>query len=164
MKSKFKFIGIDPGLSGAIAILTSDNPIILATPVIDKEIDVARIIQFLYENEVNERNSIAHIEKVGAFPKQGVVSMFRFGFVTGIMHGVFRTLKIPLFIVTPQSWKKEILVDTDKSKQAAINWCLRSYPGVNLFSTMKSKIHDNGMADALCLAEYGKRKYYSTME
>jgi crossover junction endodeoxyribonuclease RuvC len=103
-------------------------------------------------------DAIAYIEKVSALPGQGVSSMFKFGFVTGILHGIIRTFGIPLYVVTPQIWKKEILQGTDKSKQAAIDYCLRAYPNVKLFRTERSRTYDDGMADALCIAEYAKRQ------
>lgn len=157
------YIGIDPGLSGAIAaILTNsiDAPHsieIAPMPIAGKELDVAMIIDYL--EMLAEFDRIAYIEAVHSMPKQGVSSSFKFGFVTGVIHGIFRTLGIPLYLVTPQAWKKEILAGTDKSKQAAIDWALRAYPNVNLFRTEKSKIYDHNLADALAIAEYAKRKH-----
>ena len=156
------YIGIDPGLNGAIAIIQYDGQAIaiLPTPISGKEIDARKIVEWLtYRTTLKSQKVIACIEKVGAFPGQGVVSMFKFGFVTGILHGVFRTLEIPLYVVTPQAWKKEILAGTDKSKQACIDWCLRTYPNVNLLRTTRSHKHNDGMADALAIATYAKHKY-----
>ena len=163
------YLGVDPGLSGAIAIIIDQPPYstkikILPTPVAGKEIDVQAIIDFinlwLPDDPLFGRvNTVAYIEKVGAFPGQGVSSMFKFGFTTGVMHGIIRTLGIPLYTVTPQAWKKEILSGTDKSKQAAIDYCLRAYPDVKLFRTERSKTYDDGLADALCIAEYAKKKH-----
>ena len=165
------FIGIDPGKSGAIACIYDNKVNMLPMPVEGKEIVVGHIINWLESiyysfdsvsllNDWSMKNwYVAYIEKVGAMPKQGVVSMFNFGFNTGILHGVFRTLGIPLYTVTPQAWKKEILAGTDKSKQASIDYVLRAYPDVKLFRTERSRTYDHNMAEALCIAEYAKRKH-----
>lgn len=150
------YLGIDPGLSGALAYINADSIHAFPVPVAGKEIDVQSIITWI---ESKPSVSVACIEKVSAFPGQGVSSMFKFGFVTGVLHGVIRALGIPLYIITPQAWKKEILAGTDKSKQAAIDYCLRAYPNVSLFRKPTSRTYDDGIADAICLAEYGKRRY-----
>ena len=101
------FLGVDPGKSGAIAVIYETNAVqIFPMPIAGKEIDVGGIIGYLKIIKIN--NCVAYIEKVSSRPGQGVVSVFKFGFVTGILHGVFRALEIPLYTVTPQAWKKEI--------------------------------------------------------
>jgi len=152
------FVGIDPGLSGGIAVIYPDKIKVIPMPIAGKEIDVHYLVGFLPFNDLDQ-DVIAYVEKVGAFPGQGVVSMWKFGFVTGVIHGILRTLDIPIELVTPQAWKKEILAGTDKSKEAAIDWCRRVYPNVNLLATPRSTKPHSGMADSLCLAEYGRRTY-----
>ena len=158
------YIGVDPGLGGALAIIYPTGEIkTLPTPVAGKEIDVNAIVKWIddvYATDIIIRKylTVAYIEKVSAFPGQGVSSMFKFGFVTGVIHGILRALSIPLYTVTPQAWKKEILAGTAKDKQAAIDYVLRIYPDINLFRTPKSRTYDSGIADALCIAEYGRRR------
>ena len=60
--------------------------------------------------------------------------------------------------MTPQALKKEVLAGTAKDKQAAIDHCLSAYPGVRLMATDKSRTYHSGMADAICIAEYGAIK------
>lgn len=162
------YIGIDPGFSGAIACIKrheSSNSIeILPMPVEGKEIDVLRIVDWLGKItyctsplDFRRIDIFAYIEKVGAYPGQGVVSMFNFGFNAGILHGIFRTLSIPFHIVHPKAWKSMILSGTDKSKEASINYCLRAYPNISLKRTERSRKNDDGIADAICIAEYGRR-------
>jgi crossover junction endodeoxyribonuclease RuvC len=85
--------------------------------------------------------------------------MFKFGFVTGVMHGIISTLAIPLYLVTPQAWKKKILAGTAKDKDAAIDYCRRVYPDVSLLATERSRKPHDGMADALCIARYAQETY-----
>lgn len=151
-------LGLDPGLSGGIAVLhDAYTAEAIPTPVTSGDIDVAQLIRWIKLIKVEDR-MIAYVEAVHAMPRQGVSSMFKFGYVTGVIHGVLRTLGIPLKLVTPQAWKKQILAGTAKDKQAAIEYCLRTYPNINLFATERSKVHHSGMADALCIAEYGYKK------
>ena len=58
---------------------------------------------------------LAALEKVGAMPGQGVVSMFTFGHAAGAVAGVLAALEVPVTLVTPQRWKKAAgLIGTDK--------------------------------------------------
>lgn len=149
-------IGIDPGLSGAIAVL-GDERGVLKLPVIDKDIDIIQVRDWLLDG-FTDGFDLAVIEKVGAMPKQGVVSMFRFGHATGELTGMIKTMGIPLVKATPQQWKKVVLAGTAKDKDAAIAYCRLRYPDLSLLPTSRSRVPDDGMADAVCVAEYGLTK------
>jgi crossover junction endodeoxyribonuclease RuvC len=77
-------IGIDPGLSGAIAILDQAGDLVSVTdlPVISdlslKWID-GGALQSLLLNALQGRQARAIVERVSAVPKQGVASSFQFG-------------------------------------------------------------------------------------
>jgi len=152
------YIGIDPGKSGGIAAIDITRQSTHVTPVIlsGKDVDAFAISEWIIHILKGRNNIVACIEKVHAMPGQGVTSMFKFGFVTGVMHGIIRTLGIPLHLVTPQAWKKEILAGTPKDKDAAIDYCRRVYPNVNLLATPRSRKPHSGMADALCIAKYAQ--------
>ena len=149
------YIGVDPGKSGGIAII-SEVGVEDITPMIiaGKDIDLAAIVDWLDYHLLGDEHAIACIEKVSAMPKQGVVSMFSFGFSTGAMHGIIAAFGIPRHLVTPQAWKKSILSGTKRDKDAAIDYCRRLYPDVSLLATEKSRKPHSGMADALCIARY----------
>lgn len=153
------YLGIDPGKQGGLALLDNEQIInIIPTPIAGKDIDLAAITDWLLKL-IKADSCEAWIEKVGAMPQQGVSSMFTFGFGTGAMHGILAGLHIPRYLVTPQAWKKEILSGTDKSKDAAMDWCKRSYPTANLIPD-GHRVSHSGMADALCIATFGMRKRY----
>jgi len=97
------------------------------------------------------------IEKVGTMPKQGVTSSFNFGRGYGMLEGMCTTLCFPTQLVRPQAWKKLVLAGTQKDKSAAIQFVKRQYPGVRLRATDRCTTDHDGMADAICLAEYGRR-------
>lgn len=151
------YIGVDPGKSGGIAIVDGLGNVYVSQMLLaGKNLDVVAIKNWIIENSrlKYEQPSLACIENVHAMPGQGVTSMFKFGFVTGIMHGIFGTLEIPMHLVTPQAWKKKILVGTKKDKTAAVEYCRRVYPNISLLATKRSRVPHNGMADALCIARY----------
>lgn len=144
-------VGIDPGKKGALVRITDVTQEALPMPLIGKEIDSFAISQWLKE----QRPDIVMMEKVGARPNQGVVSMFNFGDGYGKVKGVLETLAIPYKLVTPQQWKKVILAGTAKDKDAAIQYVSNLYPDLQLIMPRCRKPHD-GIADAACLAEYAR--------
>ncbi|GAA0586540.1 hypothetical protein ACFQH5_20340 [Halomonas salifodinae] len=145
-------IGIDPGQSGGIAGIDGDASYAVPMPLIGKDIDGHKIAAQLKSLTPD----VVIIEKVHAMPKQGVSSTFKFGMGFGIVIGVCEALGIPYRLVTPQAWKKAVLAGTTKDKDAAIAFVRRAYPSIDLTPGRKRVPHD-GMADAVCLAEYGRQ-------
>lgn len=154
-------IGIDPGQSGGVAFIDTEAPQYqhaYPMPVAGKQVDwcaLARLTHDARERASLQRDAIAYVEKVGAMPKQGVSSTFKFGVNVGGIHGVLAALGIGYELVTPQAWKKRVLAGTTKDKAAAIDFCSRRYPDVSLLATERSRKAHDGMADALCIAHYG---------
>ena len=89
-------------------------------------------------------------------PGQGVVSMFTFGTGWGRIMGVLDALRIPYELVRPQKWKKAFSVTSDKNSSIAV--CKRLFPDVSLKRTERCVKDDDGMAEALLMAEYARRK------
>lgn len=96
------------------------------------------------------------LEKVHAMPKQGVTSMFNFGENYGYIQGLLEANSIPYEFVTPQKWKKEFGVTSDKN--TSIEVCKRLFPNVNLKRTERCRKYDDGFAEAVLIAEYCRRK------
>ena len=112
-----------------------------------------RGIKHLADNPV----MVACVEKVGAHPGQGVTSMFSFGQSYGFILGVLAALGIGVQLVPPGTWKKEFSL-IGKDKAASVEVCKRLFPGVNLLATDKCRKDSDGMAEALLMAEYARRK------
>jgi crossover junction endodeoxyribonuclease RuvC len=159
-------IALDPGMNGAIAIApfpvrgepfpTNGKiiPSVQPFPISGKTLDLVALAQTIRgANPV-----LAVIEKVGAMPKQGVASTFKFGQGYGSLLGICAALAIPVELVTPQRWKGSILAGTAKDKDAAIAYCRRAFPEVPLVMPGYRKPHD-GVADALCLLQFGMREF-----
>ncbi len=143
------FIGIDPGRSGAVAILDAEdvNWIPLNAPQKD-------IVEFFKSYNLSKENCAISLEKVWAMRGQGVSSSFKFGTNFGWCQGVLDCLELPYLLPSPQSWQKELEMivygtRTSAEKKAcnvarATEW----FTGIN-----KTNV------DALLLAVYSKRIY-----
>jgi len=153
-------VGIDPGLSGALAYISDKVIHVRSMPTLKstktkRMMDEQKICQFLEKR----KDAIRHvfIEKVSAMPGQGVTSMFNFGTGWGLLRGICVGLHLPYTLVHPITWKKVICRDMPKGKDVSILIAKRLWPNVSLHPTDRSKKDSDGMADALCIAEYGRR-------
>jgi crossover junction endodeoxyribonuclease RuvC len=152
-----RYIGIDPGIFGAIAELREDgDPTWIPMPTVKagskRAIDGAAVRDFLC---VDDDRPLVAIEKVGAMPKQGVTSSFNFGAGWGKIQGVCDGLRVSYVLVQPQAWKKKILEGLGGDKSATIRYCMMRWPALSLVAPRCRTAHD-GAADALCLALFAK--------
>lgn len=140
-----KFVGIDPGKSGALAVIGSITHIV----PFDKETYVNTL--FAWKNDI----SLVVLEHVGPMPKQGVTSTFKFGENFGWLQGVLDAFGIPYELVRPQKWKREFSCTSDKN--TSIEVAKRLFPHASLLRTPKCSKPDDGIAEALLMAEYARR-------
>jgi crossover junction endodeoxyribonuclease RuvC len=147
-------LGIDPGLSGAIALIRDgeylecwDMPTMGRGSGNKQQINAAAVGNLLRECPP----CTAYIELVGAMPGQGVSSMFNFGKAAGAVMGALAALQFPMVEVTPQRWTKEFLL-IGKEKDMARTTAQQLMPTAPL--SLKKHC---GRADALLLALYGYR-------
>ena len=160
-------IGIDPGVSGALAILYGENQVEIADmPVMlssknRSQVNAAELAKILHRWEYRSSPAsppalpmserlVAYVERVGAMPHQGVVSMFGFGVSFGIVLGVLGALQIPVVLVTPAKWKRRAGL-IGKPKDYARTLAQQLYPGIEL-----GRKKDIGRADALLIARFGE--------
>jgi hypothetical protein len=142
-------MGIDPGISGAVAFYFPMVPGRIAVddvPVAGGEINVAELARLIRVH----RPTLAVIERVSAMPGQGVTSMFNFGRSYGDVRGVIGAMEVPLHFVTPQKWKKHFGLSSDK-EQSRLR-AIRMFPAVA--DSFKRK-KDDGRAEAALIALYG---------
>ena len=145
------YIGIDPGKSGAMAIITQ--------PAAGVDVRLGPFAEQDYKNVARIARDVAVgcvVERVTAMPKQGVTSMFNFGVNFGFIQGLLTAYGIPFELVSPAKWKREFGVTSDKNTSIAV--AQRLFPGVSLLRTERCKKPDDGIAEALLMAEYARRK------
>ena len=164
-------VGIDPGLKGGIAFIpinlkdhgcvTYPMPIITTKKKVKGKIKTKNKLDgkalrdiFLFADAIEIVK--IYIEEVHSMPKQGVASTFSFGKTYGQTIGILEGLGYTPEFVRPQVWKKDMGVTSDKNTSIAKAEYL--FPNAKLIAPKCRKVHD-GMAEALLIAEYGKRTY-----
>jgi Holliday junction resolvasome RuvABC endonuclease subunit len=142
-------LGIDPGISGAIAFYFPDvRDRVLAEdmPTVAGNVDAAT----LHERLKQLAPTVAVIEMVASRPGQGVASVFKFGRAYGTAIGVVQALGVQLHFVTPGKWKKHFNLPADKEKAREL--------ALRMFSQSPehfARKKDDGRAEAALLALYG---------
>lgn len=153
-------VGVDPGLQGGIAALDAAGRVAATwpMPVAGGEVHAAGLTDLLRSLRcIDSHQDIAHVylEKVGAMPKQGVASTFKFGTGWGMVRGVCAALGASVVLVPSTIWKKRVLLGLPHDKAGAVQFCASRWPTADLVLPGCRVPHD-GIADALCLAEYGR--------
>lgn len=140
-------IGIDPGRSGGIAMLSLDGKIEildLLTP--------SCLIEILHD----QRITYAFIERAQSMPGQGVSSMFNYGMGYGQCLGILEALRTSFVCVHPRTWTKFCHAGTKAgdTKARSVEAANRLFPGVPFIHTGCRKPH-LGMVEAALIAHYG---------
>ena len=146
------YMGIDPGKSGALAVIGEDRQIWSMAPF-----DRAAFLRIMAE--FTERDIVCCLEHVAAMPGQGVTSTFSFGENFGWLQGALEAMEISYQLVRPRVWKKDFSLND--SKQKSTEACRRLFPDVGnrLRLTETSRKDDDGLAEALLMAEYARRHF-----
>ena len=152
-----KIIGIDPGLSGAIAILENNKVLSLFdVPVMSegkknkRQLNSAQLVSLLKENISSDEEVAVVVEQVNAMPGQGVTSMFNFGQTFGAIKGVCAALELPIFLVRPSKWKKHFEL-INSSKDASRTKTIEMYPSI---SNQLARKKDVNKSDAILIARF----------
>ncbi len=150
-------LGIDPGLCGALVLLHQSRRIdIFDIPTLKaksrgREVnwsEVARWIDTIGAAHIDH----AVIETASARPGQGVSSMFKFGYVCGGLRGMVAAYSIPVTMVSPQRWKREMGVPAAKDGARA-----RATELLPESSEFFRRVKDHGRAEAALIALWGQR-------
>ena len=152
-----RIIGIDPGLSGAIAVLENDKVLkIYDMPVMaegkknKRQLNSAQLVNIIKENIKNHDEINVVVEQVNAMPGQGVTSMFNFGQTFGAIKGVCAALSLPIFFVRPSKWKKYFEL-INSSKDSSRTKVIEMYPSI---ANQLSKKKDVNKSDAILIARF----------
>lgn len=141
-------LGIDPGISGAIAALNADTGAIVWVedmPAIDKHVNAAALADLLEGESIR----IAAVEAVHAMPKQGVTSSFNFGRSYGVVLGVLAAKDAPVLHLRPAQWKKAAGLSADKG--ASRRLATDTWPAE---AALFKRVKDDGRAEAALMARH----------
>jgi crossover junction endodeoxyribonuclease RuvC len=142
-------VGIDPGLSGALAILDVEAATLgtCALPTYTRNektyVDAVKLAGILRGRGATH----AFVEDVFSSPQMGVVSAFTFGEGKGVLHGVLAGLLIEERLVSPARWKGDLGTSADKKHSKAL--------ARRLFPACGSTLRSEGKCEAALIALWG---------
>jgi len=155
-------LGIDPGLSGALAWIDGTRVVDLADmPVWEvmrggkrkREVDVHGLVRLMQSH----RAEACYFEQVGGMEGDGPAAAFQFGRAAGAAEAIAKASGARFEMVAPHVWKKAMgLIGTAKDQSRAKATAL--FPA--RADDLALKKHD-GRAEAILLAEYGRRQLHS---
>lgn len=140
-------VGVDPGKSGAIALLDSYGQLVTIYDMpVTGNIVSAQLLAGLDFWGLDDFGTVV-IEDVHAMPKQGVSSSFSFGRSLGAVEGVFAGAGRPITYVSPAKWKRALGLTADKGmarRRAVELWPAKA--------SMFARVKDDGRAEAALIA------------
>jgi crossover junction endodeoxyribonuclease RuvC len=152
-------IGLDPGVHGAIAALNGHEVALLEDLPVHvlaakgrgdrAELDVHTLHRLIADLGPIEH---AYVERVGARPGNGSVSMYRFGVACGAIYATLAVLRIPISFVLPQVWQRHHGIGP--APEAARQRAVQLYPTLAPRLARKA---DANRADSLLIASYGRQ-------
>ena len=146
-ENHIKYIGIDPGKSGGIAVIYRDT--IKAYKCPSTVEDMAILFSLILEDTPAENVRVL-IEKVWAMPTDGRSSLFTFGTNYGQWQGIIATHEIIPDYVPASKWMKYFDCPPKLKKQDRKNW-LKDLAKVLYVDLPKVTL---STADAILIARY----------
>ena len=161
-------IGVDPGMSGGIAVINGDYHTAIKMPETEKDIaDYLDSIESKFDNYTK-----CYIEKIHTMPTtrperircscgryhntlkivQGGASQGKFMQGYGFLRGVLIALGIPFDEVTPQKWQKEFVPTKLKTETKTMHKNKLKAKAQQLFPDLKVTL---ATSDALLIAQHG---------
>jgi hypothetical protein len=172
------YVGIDPGKSGAIVTIFNEDIQKFTIPKIGKEVDAHQLNNLL--KSLNNLPYPHHIilEDVHAIFGSAAGATFSFGWIVGVIEGILVANNLSFTKVQPKVWQKEMFQGIPEqrkpssvnkkgvtvkgkldTKAMSIMASKRLFPGFSLLPSERCKNPDDGISDALLMAEYCRRKH-----
>lgn len=156
-------IGIDPGLSGAIAVVSDDAVDVTDMPTLEivvnkkhrREINLHELRDILAQ--FNQVECHVFLEKISGMPGMGGTTMFSLGRSYGQIEATLVGIGLPVTKVPSMTWKKAMLPKSAiKGKEASRARALEMFPAM---AGKLSRKKDDGRAESLLIAEFGRRTH-----
>lgn len=161
-------LGIDPGFSGALAliervskkfVLVKDIPCRISQN--KRHLDLSPLALFIdcYANDIDfavieDVGAMKYVDKMGNVRGQGAAASFTFGKSTGEVHGILAAFNVKKYLVRPATWK--MLMGVTSAKRTSIEKAKKLFPSAQSELTLMK--HD-GRAEALLLAFFGAERF-----
>jgi len=141
------FIGIDPGVSGGIAVLAESGAVVETHKMPATERDILDIFEAL-RVPYGVVGARALLERVSASPQMGVVSAFTFGRGVGRLEMALTAARIAFDYITFGKWQQIMCCRTGGDKNISKRRAQQLFPSLTI---------THAIADALLLAECCRR-------
>lgn len=155
-----KILGVDPGKSGAIALLDSETKKLEYSkyPLLpNDEIDH----KALYELVTQYNPDWIFMEKVHSVYGSSAKSNFSFGKSVGITETICFLIQKPVEMVTPKKWQNVVwsgIIKVKDAKKNSLTAVKSIFPSYNFLATERSRVPHDGLVDAALIAYYGMLK------
>ena len=106
------FIGVDPGVSGAITVLNESGNVVALTKMPQT---MGELLHFL--QQFTNCDTLCYLEKVHARPGDGAASMFKFGQGFGWLQMALLAAKIKTVEVPPNVWMRGLGIKSKKKDE-----------------------------------------------
>lgn len=162
-----RYVGIDPGKKGAIAVI-DDNANVISTyvlPLKGKDIDLDGLCDIM--SDLAQSAEVIFMEMNKSLFKASKGTMYTMGRVIGNIEASVHCNGGSIKYVKPRIWQREVWEAVDEVKRdpkgTSLKCAERLFPTADLKygdnekkSRRRTKPHD-GIVDALLIAEYAKR-------
>lgn len=157
-----KYIGVDIGKNGGVVIIDGTQIDLYKMPLIGNQIDIKEL-----NNLVNYTNSVVVFEKLNSIFGTTKNTAFSMGHQVGILETICVLNNLPFVEIPAKTWQKEMFQGVSEVKKAdgkrntkamAEIAATRLFPNVSLKTSSRQTKNQDGVIDALLIAEYAKRK------
>jgi len=176
------YIGIDPGLDGAISYKAEGDEIkyfhmpLIVTPIdkkkVKRELNV-KALQNIFTILTAKGECICYLEDVHSIFGAASKATFNFGKIIGQIQACLICTDIPFILVQPKEWQKNVWDEFDKewlperinkkgktiksklnTKATSSNAFKRLYPDAIISANRNGVLHD-GIVDSILIMHYG---------
>lgn len=150
------YIGIDPGMKGAMCTLV---PVLKLTEFMENKVHPINILSWLESIQNRYSVQVVMIEKVHSILGMSAKSNFNFGYNTGLITGLAQSTGETVDLVTPKKWQKYVGVTAKGPaiKKNVAGICERLYPHAAIKGPRGGLL--DGRSDALMIAHYASHIY-----
>ena len=153
-------VGVDPGLTGAIAFLDSRGSMVVrdiptveveGTGMVKRKVDGLALARLVREHCPVSDDALVVCEAVRAMPGNAIQTQGSLMRSLGAIEAVFEVLRFPVLMIQPQVWKRHFGLKADKGESLRVARTL--YPHCSDITRAK----DHNRAESLLIAHYGQQ-------
>lgn len=168
------YLGIDLGLSGALALINEKKRLIECVPIpvmdcwvgkkLRPEYNIEEIVTIIKKWLSEYHIALVGVERLRAIPHQSSQTAFSMGGSAMLFRTIFNIFGVEYIEIEPVIWQKSVFKDDfyitrkeeaeNATKKASIKTAERLFPGFNFKRTKRSRIIDHNMTDSANIAYY----------